>query len=82
MRRAQGCSSAAAAGWQMKIRRRLSVSPTPVTLNGPETSNPGMRRKSLHFWQLGDRLATVNPTRRRSAHEGDAHTVRPALTLT
>jgi hypothetical protein len=33
--RAHGSSSPAVDGWQMKIRRRLGVSPGAVALNGP-----------------------------------------------
>jgi hypothetical protein len=35
MSRAQGASSAAVVGRQMNTLRRLTVSDTPVTLNGP-----------------------------------------------
>jgi hypothetical protein len=42
MRRAHGSSASADSGLQMKTRRRLSVSLTPVTLKGPEMSTPGM----------------------------------------
>ncbi len=36
---AQGSSWARVAGWQLKIRRRLGVSPGPVALYGPVTVN-------------------------------------------
>ena len=42
MRRAHGASSSAVRGMADEDASRLSVSPTPVTLNGPEMSTPGM----------------------------------------
>ena len=36
---AHAASSAAEVGRQLKMRRRLGVSDTPVTLNGPATAN-------------------------------------------
>ncbi len=82
MRFAQGPSSAAADGWHTRMRRRLSVSPSPVTLNGPEMSSPGMRGTR----SISGNIATGLTVESDSANERWMNATptwrRPALILT
>ena len=76
---AQLGSSAAALGWQTKIRLRLGVSPGPVAAYGPRTvaiaiagsvPRPRMRPRVMPSSSASERSTNVMPTRCGPAASG------------